>query len=198
MPSSRIVGAPANGYDERVARVAGTSVLSWKLFLTKKYGGGLYERVLASLPREDAGSLGGIVLPVNWYPTDAYIRALHASHELAGDPAFFEHFGSFAADFQISAFRKFILRFTSPTFFLDHAGRMWARSHDTGLWEVTGGPKHVTGKLRDFAVVDVDYCRVLVAWIHRASQLTGTRGQTTHPACRARGDDACVFEGSWE
>lgn len=40
--------------------------------------------------------------------------------------------------------------------------------------------------------------RVLVAWIHRASELTGTRGQTVHPQCRARGDEACVFEGWWE
>ena len=181
-----------------MARVAGTSVLSLRLFLTKKYGADLFERALARLPGEHAASLGGIVLPVNWYPTDAYMAALHASHELTGDLAFFDEFGAFAADFQISAFRKFILRFTSPTFFLDHAARLWARSHDTGLWEVMGGPKRVTGTLRDFAVVDVDYCRVLVAWIHRASQLTGTRGHTTHPVCRARGAEVCVFNGSWE
>jgi hypothetical protein len=181
-----------------VASVSGASVLSLQVFAHKAYGEGVYEQALDRLAEDDAAPLRGIVLPVNWYPTHAYIRALHACHELTSDADFFERFGAFAADFQITAFRKFILRFASPVFFLDRAGRLWARSHDTGTWEVEGGNKRVRGTLRDFAVVDADYCRVLVAWIHRASQLTGTRGQTVHRACRARGDSACVFEGWWE
>jgi hypothetical protein len=180
-----------------VASTSGASVLSLQVFTRKTYGEGVYERALGRLGQEEAAPIGGIVLPVNWYPTSAYVHALHACHELTGDPEFFERYGAFAADFQITAFRKFILRFASPVFFLDRAGRLWARSHDTGTWEVEGGDRRVRGTLRDFAVVDAAYCRVLVAWIHRASQLTGTRGHTVHNTCRARGDDACVFEGWW-
>jgi len=181
-----------------VPKVGGASVLSFQVFLRKAYDETLYDRTLDRLSTEDATPLRGIVLPVNWYPTESYVRALHAASELSGDAEFFERFGAFAADFQINAFRRVILRFASPLFFLDRAGRLWARSHDTGRWEVEGGNKRVRGTLREFAVVDADYCRVLVAWIHRASELTGTRGQTVHPACRARGDEACVFEGAWE
>jgi hypothetical protein len=181
-----------------VAQVAGASVLSFQVFLRKAYGEGLYERVLDRLPPEDAAPMRAILLPVNWYPTHPYVRALHVARELTGDDEFFDRFGAFAADYQINAFRRVLLRFASPAFFLDRAGRLWARTHDTGTWEVEGGDRHVRGTLRDFAVVDADYCRVLVAWIHRASQLTGTRGETVHPACRARGDEACVFEGWWE
>jgi hypothetical protein len=181
-----------------VARVSGASVLSLQVFLGRTYGLGTYERVLDRLPPEEATPMRGILLPVNWYATHPYIRALHVARDLTADDDFFERFGAFAAEYQINAFRRVILRFASPAFFLDRAGRLWARSHDTGSWEVEGGHKRVRGTLRDFAVVDPDYCKVLVAWIHRASQLTGTRGQTVHPACRARGDEACVFEGWWE
>ncbi len=180
-----------------MAKVAGSSVLSLQVFLTKTYGPRAYEDALDRLPPDAAAPMRGIVMPVNWYSTDAYMAALHAAHDRSGDPAFFEKFGIFAADFQINAFRKVLLRFTSPAFFLDRAGRLWARSHDTGRWEVEGGERRVRGTLRDFAVVDADYCRVLVSWIHRASQLTGTRGQTVHRECRARGGQACVFEGWW-
>jgi len=181
-----------------VAKVAGSSLLSLQRFLVKAYGEELYARALDTLPAVEAEPLRGIVLPVNWYPAPAYIGALKAAARLSEDDSFFERYGAFAADFQINAFRKFILRFTSPTFFLDRAGRMWDRSHDTGQWEIEGGDKRMRGTLREFAIVDADYCRVLVAWIHRASELTGTRGQTVHLACRARGDEACVFEGTWE
>src|SRR5579871_3956350 len=109
-----------------MAKVAGTSVMSLQLFLAKSYGDDVYPRALAELKDEDAAALRGIILPVNWYPTDAYLRALHASHALVGKEDFWEKFGAFAADYQISAFRKFVLRFTSPTFFLDHASRLWA------------------------------------------------------------------------
>lgn len=181
-----------------VARVAGSSVLSLQVFLRKTYGEDVYGRALDALPSDEAEPLRGIVLPVNWYPAPAYIHALKAAREVSGDDKFFERYGAFAAEFQINAFRRFILRFASPVFFLDRAGRMWRRTYDTGEWEVEGGDRFVRGTLRGFTIVDADYCRVLVAWIHRASQLTGTRGHTEHPSCRARGDEACVFEGRWE
>lgn len=185
-------------YHEAVPRVAGSSLLSLQLFLRKSYGEDLYARALERLAPADAEILRGIILPVNWYPTDAYMLTLRTARELSGDDAFLERYGAFAADYQINAFRRFILRFASPVFFLDRAGRMWDRSHDTGRWQIEAGDRSMRGTLRDFAIVDADYCRVLVAWIHRASQLTGTKGQTTHPACRAKGADACVFEGSWQ
>ena len=99
-----------------MAKVSGTSVLSLQVFLRKTYGEDVYERALDRLAREDAEPLRGILMPVNWYPTEAYLRALHAAHELTGDPGFFERFGAFAADFQITAFHKVLLRFTSPIF----------------------------------------------------------------------------------
>jgi hypothetical protein len=181
-----------------VPSVAGSSLLSLQLFLRRTYEGDLYSRTLERMSPADAEPMRGIVLPVNWYPVQPYMLALRVARELSGDDAFLERYGAFAAEYQITSFRRFILRFASPVFFLDRAGRMWDRSHDTGRWQIEGGDLWMRGTLRDFAIVDADYCRVLVAWIHRASQMTGTRGTTTHPACRAGGAEACVFEGKWK
>jgi hypothetical protein len=181
-----------------VAKVAGTSVLSLQKYLARAHGDGAYDRVLDELPPADAAPIRGIVLPVNWYPTEPYVRAIEIAHDVFGDVELAERFGAFAAEYQINAFQKVLLRFASPIFFLDRAGRLWHRYHDTGEWEVVGGDKNMRGTLRGFAIVSAVYCRVLVAWIHRASQLTGTVGETTHPWCRARGDEACVFAGTWK
>jgi hypothetical protein len=177
--------------------VAGKSVLTLQVYLRREFGDEAYERLLDELPNDEAAPMRGIVLPVNWYPTAPYVRAIEIAHARLGDGDFADRFGAFAAEYQINMFQKFILRFASPTFFLDRAGRLWHRFHDTGEWEIEGGDKRMTGTLRNFAAVSAIYCRVLVAWIHRASQLTGTVGETVHSKCRARGDDACVFAGSW-
>jgi hypothetical protein len=180
-----------------VAQVAGKSVLSLQMYMQRTYGGEAYERLLDGLPNDEAAPLRGIILPVNWYPTTPYVRAIEIAHATHGDDDFAEQFGAFAAEYQINLFQKLLLRFASPVFFLDRAGRLWDRYHDTGRWEVEGGDKRMRGTLRDFAIVSPVYCRVLVAWIHRASQLTGTVGNTEHPKCRARGDDVCIFDGAW-
>jgi hypothetical protein len=181
-----------------VGKVSGASVLTLQVFLRKTYDEWLYERVLAALPESHAASLRSIVLPVNWYPSEAYVAALHTARDLSGFDQFWEQYGTFAADYQINLFARFVLHFTSPVFFLQRGARLWSRSHDTGRWDIEGGDKKMRGVLRDFAIVDACYCRILVAWIRRASRLTGARGGLTHPECRALGAEACVFEGWWK
>lgn len=179
-------------------KVAGASLLSLQTYVAKTYGDGAFERVLDAMPHDLAAPLRGIVMPVVWYPTDAFVRAIDTASATFGDPAFYEAYGRFAAEFEISAFQKVVLKFTSPEFFLERAGRIWHRFHDSGEWEVEGGAKTLRGTLRGFSIVNADYCRVLAAWILRASELTGVKGEVHHRICRAHGAEACVFEGSWE
>jgi hypothetical protein len=180
-----------------VAKIAGGSVLSLRTFLEQRYGDGTFERIVERLPPEQAEALRGIVMPVRWYPLEAFLGVLHATEAETGDADLWERYGAYAAEFEITAFQRFVLRFTSPLFFLDRAGRMWHRFHDSGEWQVEGGDKHLHGALSDFAVVDEKYCRVLAAWIKRAGEMTGARGEVSHPECRAHGAPACVFTGWW-
>lgn len=180
-----------------MSRIAGGSILALRNFIEQTQGPGAFERLVQSLPSAHADELSGIILPVNWYATEAFVAALHAAVRTFSMPDLWERYGAFAAEYEIHAFQKVILRFTSPMFFLDRAGRIWHRFHDSGEWEVEGGERSLRGTLRDFAVVDADFCRLLAAWIKRASEMTGVEGSIEHPACRARGDEACVFTGRW-
>jgi len=172
--------------------------MSLRAFLERTYGDGAFLRVVDHLPPEDGEHFRGIVLPLRWYPLGSFIRLAHGAHDLWHEDDFYERYGAFAAQYEISAFQRVLLRFTSPTYMLDRAGRVWRRFHDTGEWQVEGHARSMRGTLRSFALVDPGYCRILTAWIHRAAEMTGVHGEVTHPECRARGAEAEVFQGTWE
>jgi hypothetical protein len=180
-----------------VPNIAGGSVLALRSYVEQTHGAGAFAKLLDGLAASDAAPLREIILPVNWYPARSFTAALHATARLSGDPSFYERYGAFAAEFEIAAFQRILLRFTTPAFFMDRAGRLWSRFHDSGEWLVEGSGKHLRGTLRDFALVDPMYCRVLGAWIKRAGELTGSRGEVAHPECRARGSEVEVWDGWW-
>jgi len=180
-----------------VPKIAGGSVLALRSYVDKAHGGGTFERLLDGLAPDDAEPLRGILLPVSWYPVSAFTAALHAAARHSGDPSFYERYGGFAAEFEIAKFQRVLLRFSTPAFFMDRAGRLWSRFHDSGEWSVEGSGNRLRGTLRGFALADPRYCRVLGAWIKRAGEMTGSHGEVAHPECRAHGGDAEVFEGWW-
>lgn len=180
-----------------MARIAGGSMLSLQAFLLQEHGDRAWERALARLSPEEAEPFRGILLPVNWYPVHGFVRVLTAASEIWPSADYFERYGIHAAEYEIGRFQRMVLRFTSPLFLLERAGRLWRRFHDTGEWQVEGADNRLEGTLRNFAVVDTAYCRVLTAWIKRACEMTGVHGSIAHTHCRARGADACVFSGRW-
>jgi hypothetical protein len=181
-----------------VGKTSGAALLALQRYFVHEHGDDAFDRVLERLPAELAEALRGIILPVQWYPTEAFVGAIEAAAVIDGRPDFFEIYGTAAAEFEITAFQKVLLRLTSPAFLVQRTGRVWNRFHDTGTWEVEGHGKTMRATLREFAVVSEGYCRVLTAWLRRAGQLTGSKGgNVEHPACRARGDEACLFTGWW-
>jgi hypothetical protein len=177
--------------------LAGSSVLALRVFLDERLGPQGFDRVLQGVPPHLSEPVAGILLPVNWYPTESYMAVLHAAAPHVG-PGFLDEFGEFAADYEITTFQRFLLRFTSPAAFVEHTGRLWPRFHNTGSWMVESlGKQQIRGTLRDFAVVDAAFCRVMVAWIRRAGRISAPRFEVRHPECRARGAAACVLTGTW-
>jgi hypothetical protein len=177
--------------------VAGSSVMAVRVFLDERLGQQGFQRVLKELPPHLSEPVAGILLPVNWYPTESYMALLHAALPLIG-PSFYDELGEFAADYEITTFQRFLLRFTSPGAFVEHTGRLWPRFHNTGSWTVEStGKQAIRGTLRDFGVVDAAFCRVMMAWVRRAGRISAPRFEVRHPECRARGAPACVFTGAW-
>ncbi len=177
--------------------LAGSSVLALRGFLDERLGGHGFDRVLQGLPPHLSEPIAGILLPVNWYPTESYLAVVHAAVPLVG-PSLYDDLGEFAADYEITTFQRFLLRFTSPAAFVEHTGRLWPRFHNSGSWTVEStGKQQIRGTLRDFAIVDPGFCRVMAAWVRRAGRISAPRFEVRHSECRARGAEACVFTGAW-
>ena len=133
-----------------------------------------------------------------WLPTLWFTTALNVGRDLFEERDFHERFGWTAAQYEMSWMHRVALRFTSPLWLLERGRDYWERAHNTGRWEIEGRKGWVRGTLRDFGVVDAAYCETLRAWLLRACLMTGaSRTFVAHRACRGRGDDACVFEGTW-
>src|SRR5262245_41075215 len=157
-----------------MAKTSGAAVLALQRYLTRKYGNEAFETVLNRMTPALSEPLHGIIMPLKWYPTESFIRAIEMAQQTFTEGDFYDAYGTAAANFEITAFQRFLLRFTSPAFLVERAGNLWHRFHDTGVWEMNASGKRFRGTLRDFGVVSSGYCRVLVAWFRRAGQLTGS------------------------
>jgi len=190
------VGSKREAHPE--PRIAGTVINSLQKYLHAAHGPGAFDRVMARVSAEDRSHFAGIVSPLQWYPTHAALALMDAGRDLFGPHDFHERYGASSADDQIHTIYRFLLRLTSPTWMINRGMSMWSRFHNTGVWKVEGSERSMRGTLRDFAVVHAPYCRVLVGWIWRASQITGAPGaRVWHPECRAAGKSECVFIGRW-
>ena len=181
-----------------MSHTSGAALLSFQVFLEREHGDAAYETVLGHLPPELADPLRGIILPIEWYPTDAFVRAIEVAHQQFGQNDLYERYGEFAAEFEITTFQKLLLRLTNPGQMLHRASKAWHRFHQSGEWTTSTMGKTMRGELRGFAVISEGYCRVLRSWILQAGRLTGAEGEVDHPECRAKGADVCVFSGWWK
>jgi hypothetical protein len=181
-----------------MSQTSGAAVLSFQVFLERAHGEEAYENVIGQLPLALSGPMHGIILPAQWYPTAAFVRAIEVAHQQFGENDLYERYGEFAAEFEITTFQKLLLRFTNPGQMLHRASQSWRRFHQSGEWTTSTMGKTMRGELRGFSEVSEGYCRVLRTWILQAGRLTGAEGEVDHAECRAKGADVCVFSGWWK
>jgi hypothetical protein len=184
---------------EPVARTSTRPFMSLRHFVETRYGSGSFAALRRELAKRHGLELDLVLRPNGWYPTAAFVRGLELGHELFGPDDFYELFGEAAAEYEISIFNRFVLRFTSPGWLVERGADVWSRSHDSGRWIVEREkPLHLRATLEGFAIPSDGFCRGLIGWFRRACAMTGVRDVVIeHPFCRARGLTACVFDGRW-
>lgn len=181
-----------------MAQSASITFATLQRFCNHHAGAGAFERVREQLRERRGIELDRIFAPDAWYPTELFLTTLDTAHDVLGQPSFYELYGEFGADHEVHVLFRWMLRLTSPAFFLQRGAGMWGKFHDTGTWTVESAPRQLRGTLRDFGAVHAGYCRMVMSWMKRASQMTGARDvQVVHPQCRANGAEACVFVGEW-
>ena len=182
------------------ATTAGTSILPVQAWVKNNLGDQGWEKVLARMPPAEAQELRGILLAQKHYPTASYVAALESAAALSGLSDFYERYGEWAAHYMINAFFRFLLKFKSPGWVVKRSARVWRTFHSTGEWnmEVDEVKRRVHGVLSGFAIVNPNYCRVVMGWWRGAGRLTGVPdAHVEHPQCRSLGAPTCVFTAEW-
>jgi predicted hydrocarbon binding protein len=170
-------------------------------FIEHRFGADAKGAVLRRLGDEDRELLGGIVLPITWYPLAPFGRLLRAMDgELGrGDLSLVFERGEWTATRDLHTLRKAILKFVTIPWVIGKGASLWPQFHDTGRWEVRQMSKdHAVAELYDLGVVDSAICASIGGWISGLAKETGERRvEVRHTTCRAKGDPACVYEVQW-
>ena len=184
------------------AQLKGSAYLSTFAFIDAQFGAGARERVLARLSADDRALLGGLLLPIRWYPLAPFPRLLRAlEDELGrGDLALVTERGRWAAINDMRTVHKVLLKFVTSQWVIEKGMRLWPNFHTTGRWEaVREGESGARATLYDLGVVDEAMCATLKGWIIGLLVLSGVKQPSVqHPECRARGAGSCVYQVSWK
>ncbi len=175
----------------------GTNFINIKSFVSQQLGEAEWARVLEELGDADGRALREVVA-VGWYDFGLQLRLLHKVVDLRGEPVIAQ-FGQFDAEEDLTKIHRLFLRLANPAFVLEKSGEYWKRFYSSGHWVVTReGPQGATAVMREVEPPDAMFCRYLTAYIARMFELVGAKDPAVkHPECRGRGDERCVFVGSW-
>jgi hypothetical protein len=188
-----------------LARVKGVVALNVRDYAVATAGERAWGRVLERLLPEDREVFASMV-PVGWYDMALYDRANRALAEvlaaetLATPESVMVDVGRYAAEHDLKTIHRLFLRMANPAYVLERSADFWKRFHDSGTWHVEReSPTRVRARLEGWGSEDELTCVRLAAYIERLFQLVGARnGSMQRLACRARGDEACLFAARWE
>ncbi len=183
------------------AQLKGSAYHSTLAFVDTKFGAEAKQRVLARLSVEDRAMIGGILLPIKWYPLSPFPRLLRAMEDElgAGDLALVTDRGVWAAIHDMNTFHKVILKFVTPSWLIDKGTRLWPNFHTSGEWEISRTGEHrARAELRELGVVDEAICASLKGWFLGLLTIAGAkRSEVHHVECRAHGAVSCVYDITW-
>lgn len=183
-------------------QLKGSAYLSTLAFLDTQLGAGAKERVLARLSDEDRALVGGLMLPIQWYPLAPFPRLLRALEDEygRGDFALVTERGRWAAIHDMRTVHKLLLKVLSTQWVIEKSMRLWTNFHTTGRWEAAReGDCGARAVLHDLGVVDEALCASLRGSILGLLTLSGVRQPSVqHVECRAHGGPRCLYRATWK
>jgi hypothetical protein len=181
-------------------RLKGTNLVHTRHYVEASAGLEGWATVLAGMTPESRAAVNSVVA-VGWYPASLHVELLHAiESELGGgDVAPVLRAAAYGAEYDFTKIHRVLFRLANPGFLLERVGTIWTRFFDSGVWSVERPtPTSAQCTLSDFGVIDATYCAYLSAYFVRLFELVGARDvRLEHTLCRARGHQACRFDGAW-
>ncbi|ATB31772.1 TIGR02265 family protein [Melittangium boletus] len=189
--------------DGGAARIKGSVLIARLNLLTRQGRTGCLQEVLQRLSPEDRKVLGGVIMPIGWYPLELNLR-LDAAIADALSPrdrnkAFIE-MGRASAEENLKGPHHVFIRQGDPHFLLSHAPEIYRLYYAVGSrsYEKTGERRAVLRTVGAERVTEAD-CLTIIGWYQRAIELSGGRDvRIEHTKCRARGHGSCEYACTWE
>ncbi len=183
-----------------MTRLKGTNLVHTRRFVESAFGLEGWATVAAGMSVEGRAAVEAVVA-VGWYPASLHVDLLHAiDRELdRKKEGLVLRAAAYGAEYDFTRIHRVLFRLANPGFLLERVEGIWTRFYDSGHWSVKRPtPTSTQATLSDFGVADPLYCAYLGAYFVRLFELVGAREtKIAHPLCRARGDVACRFDGSW-
>jgi predicted hydrocarbon binding protein len=184
-----------------MARTKGSAFVALKSFVTRRFGYEGWKRYLGRIePRERRD----IEMPSakEWYDLNVWVGSLQVLKDVFGEelPEVVFEFGRHEAERDLSTWQRLFLRMANPAYVIEKATEYWRKFCDFGRWEVERkGNNAAVATLTGVPVADALYCEELTGYLKHLFELVGAKNvKVEHSRCRSRGDDDCVWNGSWD
>jgi hypothetical protein len=185
-----------------VANVKGSALASRVAWIQLGHGAAGMAKLRAEASAQLGETLDAGVGKARWYPLRQFIELNVLIDRLfgAGDLALVKQLGRHGADANLTTIYRLFYKVGTTHWILGRAVRLWSAHYDTGYLEVlTRGARAATLRIHNFALPDRSHCLSVMGWAERSIELSGgQRVEVTESKCRARGDEVCQLDVSWE
>lgn len=184
------------------AKVKGTTLKARKTFVLEEFSENAWQQVLDALPEEDREILGEKIPPASWHDFELNRRLDQAIVDVLGygDVKIFEVIGAWSARVNLSGPHRAFVKHGDPAQLMAATRVIYDYYYDVGkrTWEAKSPTSGVmtTYDAKTFSEPD---CMTVVGWYKEALKMCNAKKvaiEETH--CRARGDDFCRYNISWE
>jgi len=183
-------------------KVKGAVIRARKAFVVDEYSENAWKTVLEALPEEDRQILEGPLPATAWHDFEFNKRLDQAIVDVLGhgDTRIFEVIGAWSARVNLSGPHKAFIKHGDPAQLMAATRMIYDYYYDVGkrTWEPSGPTSGVmtTYDARTFSEPD---CLTVIGWYKQALKMCrAKRIQVEETHCRARGDEFCRYEISWE
>lgn len=186
------------------AQVRGSVFVSRLNYLRSRGGEALVNAVLSRLPPADRTLLGGMLLPIAWFPMELEERldqaiALELTPHAPGQALV--DVGRASADSALNGGAQAVfVRRDDPHYLLSHTPQIYRMYYAAGrrTYEKTG-PTSAVLRTFDAESVTPGDCLTIIGWHMRAIELSGGKQVLVEETqCRARGAPCCEYRCTWK
>ena len=190
---------PRRGYHRAVIepRVRGAAYRSAVDYVVEHYGFDALERVLAELCPNDRDAIERPIERDGWGPFSSWVAFVKQCDDTlgTGDLTLARASSAWAAKRDLPILFPDLSHSGTGADIVELSSQFWSSYYDAGRTEAvaTAEADAVLFEVIDFPTPHTAHCNRIVGWLLGAFAVIGADVELTIPACRALGDDRCLF-----